>query len=143
MIVATGVTNNAADNRQLLGMIDAVHLEHPRRAGSGRYKSEENFEGLEEREIDGYISLGREGRDPEPSENLPATLRMFKKLGTEAGQTVYRRRKVIAEPVFGWVKQVLGFRTFSLRGLEKVEGEWDLVCLALNLKRMNGRLPTC
>ena len=107
------------------------------------YKSEENFEGLEEREIDGYISLGREGRDPEPSENLPATLRMFKKLGTEAGQTVYRRRKVIAEPVFGWVKQVLGFRTFSLRGLEKVEGEWDLVCLALNLKRMNGRLPTC
>ena len=57
------------------------------------YKSEENFEGLEEREIDGYISLGREGRDPEPSENLPATLRMFKKLGTEAGQTVYRRRQ--------------------------------------------------
>ncbi len=50
---------------------------------------------------------------------------------------------MIAEPVFGWVKQVLGFRTFSLRGLEKVEGESDLVCLALNLKRMNGRLPTC
>ncbi len=73
----------------------------------------------------------------------PPRFAMFKKLGTEAGQTVYRRRKVIAEPVFGWVKQVLGFRTFSLRGLEKVEGEWDLVCLALNLKRMNGRLPTC
>ena len=147
MIVATGVTNNAADNRQLLGMIDAVqeNLEHPPEqvVADAGYKSEENFEGLEEREIDGYISLGREGRDPEPSENLPATLRMFKKLGTEAGQTVYRRRKVIAEPVFGWVKQVLGFRTFSLRGLEKVEGEWDLVCLALNLKRMNGRLPTC
>ena len=147
MIVATGVTNNAADNRQLLGMIDAVqeNLEHPPEqvVADAGYKSEENFEGLEEREIDGYISLGREGRDPEPSENLPATLRMFKKLGTEAGQTVYRRRKVIAEPVFGWVKQVLGFRTFSWRGLEKVEGEWDLVCIALNLKRMNGRLPTC
>ena len=89
MIVATGVTNNAADNRQLLGMIDAVqeNLEHPPEqvVADAGYKSEENFEGLEEREIDGYISLGREGRDPEPSENLPATLRMFKKLGTEGG----------------------------------------------------------
>ena len=137
-------------------MIDAVqeNLEHPPEqvVADAGYKSEENFEGLEEREIDGYISfgeLGREGRDPEPSENLPATLRrMFKKLGTEAGQTVYRRRKVIAEPVFGWVKQVLGFRTFSLRGLEKVEGEWGTWSVSpeenkLNLKRMNGRLPTC
>ena len=40
-------------------------------------------------------------------------------------------------PVFGWVKQVLGFRRFSLRGIEKVCGEWDLVCLAVNLKRIN------
>ncbi len=67
MIVATGVTNNAADNRQLLGMIDAVqeNLEHPPEqvVADAGYKSEENFEGLEEREIDGYISLGREGRE--------------------------------------------------------------------------------
>ena len=56
---------------------------------------------------------------------------------TEAGRAHYKRRKAIVEPVFGWVKQVLGFRRFSLRGIEKVTGEWDLVCLAVNLKRMN------
>ena len=64
MIVATGVTNNAADNRQLLGMIDAVqeNLEHPPEqvVADAGYKSEENFEGLEKREIDGYISLWAE-----------------------------------------------------------------------------------
>ena len=47
------------------------------------------------------------------------------------------------EPVFGWIKQVLGFRSFSLRGLDKVQDEWALVCLALNLKRMNGRIQAC
>jgi hypothetical protein len=41
------------------------------------------------------------------------------------------------EPVFGWIKEIMGFRRFSLRGIEKVSGEWDLVCLAVNLKRMN------
>ena len=62
---------------------------------------------------------------------------MQEKLKTEAGRAHYKRRKAIVEPVFGWVKQVLGFRRFSLRGIEKVTGEWDLVCLAVNLKRMN------
>jgi hypothetical protein len=45
--------------------------------------------------------------------------------------------KAIVEPVFGWVQQVLGFRRFNLRGIENVAGEWDLVRLAVNLKRMN------
>ncbi len=48
----------------------------------------------------------------------------------------YRRRKWIAEPPNGWIKNVLGFRQFSLRGLKKVQAEWKLVCLALNLRRM-------
>jgi len=62
---------------------------------------------------------------------------MHEKLKTKAGRVQYRRRKAIGEPVFGWIKQALGFRRFSLRGIEKVTGEWDLVCLAVNLKRMN------
>ena len=49
----------------------------------------------------------------------------------------YRKRKWIVEPVFGWAKQVLGFRQFSLRGLDKVTGEWELVCVALNIRRLN------
>ncbi len=55
---------------------------------------------------------------------------------TKRGRAKYRMRKAIVEPVFGRVKRVLGFRAFSLRGLRKVAGEWDIVCLALNLRRM-------
>ncbi|MCP5110178.1 MAG: transposase, partial [bacterium] len=49
----------------------------------------------------------------------------------------HRRRKGIAEPAVGWIKNVLGFRQFSFRGVEKVAAEWDLVCLAINLRRMH------
>ncbi|MCA8951072.1 MAG: transposase [Planctomycetes bacterium] len=52
------------------------------------------------------------------------------------GRARYRQRKGVVEPVFGWVKHVIGFRAFSLRGLRKVAGEWSLVCMALNLRRM-------
>ena len=62
---------------------------------------------------------------------------MAQKLNTETGKARYRRRKVIPEPVFGWIKHVLGFKRFSLRGLHKVTAEWNLVCLAVNLKRMH------
>ena len=51
-------------------------------------------------------------------------------------RAAYRRRKWIAEPPNGWIKNVLGFRQFSLRGLHRVQAEWKLVCLALNLRRM-------
>jgi len=61
---------------------------------------------------------------------------MLKKLRTKRGRAHYKKRKSIVEPVFGWVKRVLGFRAFSVRGLRKVVGEWNLVCLALNLRRM-------
>ena len=52
------------------------------------------------------------------------------------GKAAYRRRKWIAEPPNGWIKSVLGFRQFSLRGLHRVQAEFKLVCLALNLRRM-------
>jgi len=66
----------------------------------------------------------------------PATARMAKKLGTEAGAAQYAQRKWLSEAPNGWIKQALGFRRFSVRGLDKVRGEWDLVCLALNVKRL-------
>ena len=50
----------------------------------------------------------------------------------------YARRKWLSEAPNGWIKEVLGFRRFRLRGLNKVQGEWDLVCLALNVKRLQG-----
>jgi hypothetical protein len=63
------------------------------------------------------------------------------KLQSDTGRAAYRRRKWIAELPNGWIKNVLGFRQFSLRGLHRVQAEWKLVCLALNLRRMAGRQP--
>ena len=62
---------------------------------------------------------------------------MAKWLRTPEGAAHYRRRKTIPEPVFGWIKQVLGFRAFSLRGLAAVGAEWRLICTAQNLKQMH------
>ena len=84
--------------------------------------------------------------------DLPATRAMKRKLGTKRGRATYQKRKhtrpdracaargPAVEPVFGWIVASLGFRQFSLRGLEKVNAEWDLVCSAMNLRRMAGRL---
>ncbi len=72
----------------------------------------------------------------------PALLAMAEKLQTEQGRTIYRQRACTVEPVFGIVKHVLGFRQFLLRGLNKVSGEWNLVCLAYNLKRLHALRPT-
>jgi hypothetical protein len=62
---------------------------------------------------------------------------MRDKLRTEKGKALYRRRNHTVEPVFGIIKAVMGFRGFSLRGKEKVSGEWTLVCLAYNLRRLH------
>ena len=62
--------------------------------------------------------------------------KMAHKLKTKLGRVLYALRKQTVEPVFGIIKSVMGFRQFLLRGLEKAKGEWTLVCLAWNLKRM-------
>ncbi|MBG6074075.1 hypothetical protein IWX87_003863 [Polaromonas sp. CG_9.7] len=66
----------------------------------------------------------------------PHTVAMAAKFETEQAKQDYRKRKWIAEPPNGWIKNVLGFRQFSMRGLAKVKAEFKLVCLALNLRRM-------
>ena len=62
---------------------------------------------------------------------------MEEKLNTDEGRALYRRRKGIVEPAFGWIKSVVGFREFSFRGVRKVSAEWDLVCLSINLRRLH------
>lgn len=142
LIIASGLTNNAADNGQLLPMLEAVHDDlgqWPKRAlADSGYRCEQALAGLEEKGVEGLIALGREGKaqtgiDPK---RYPASARMAERLASAEGQAHYRRRKVIVEPVFGWIKHVMGFRQFSLRGLIKVSGEWSLVCLALDMRRM-------
>jgi transposase len=142
LILASGLTDNAADNGELLPMIEAVKNnlgELPKRAlADSGYRSEQAFLGLEEKGVEGLVALGREGKDRSAIDpkRYPATWRMAERMASAEGKAHYRRRKVIPEPVFGWIKHVMGFRQFSLRGLIKVTGEWNLVCLALNLRRM-------
>ena len=84
------------------------------------------------------VALGREGKRCAEidAQKSPHTAAMAAKLQTDGGKAAYRRRKWIAEPPNGWIKSVLGFRQFSLRGLQRVQAEFKLVCLALNLRRM-------
>ena len=86
-----------------------------------------------------FVSLGRKGKQQLHFDrtNKPHTALMADKLLTEAGKAIYRRRKCIAEPPNGWIKSVLGFRQFSLRGLHRAAAEWKLVCMAVNLRRMS------
>lgn len=145
MIVATALTNNAADNNELLPLLDAAQAnlgkDPDQLLADAGYRSEKTFQALEGRSVDAYVSLGREGKKPPKPATSPASLRMEAKLASEAGRKRYRRRKAIVEPVFGWIKGILGFRRFSFRGIEKTAQEWDLVCLAVNLKRFHALQP--
>ena len=142
LIVQTRGTQAANDKEQLIPMLDAVESSYgvqPKTvlADSG-YLSESNLTELEARKITGYVALGREGqkqlvKDPR---KLPATARMQQLLLSPAGDAQYRKRKWPSEAPNGWIKHVLGFRQFSVRGLKQVSGEWDLVCLGVNLRRM-------
>jgi transposase len=142
MIVATGLTNCGADNAELLPLIDQAHAtlgEHPRDVlADAGYRGEATFQTLEAWNITAYISLGHEtrpGKPPNPAHL--ATQRMADRLTSEVGRARYRRRKAIVEPVIGWIKEVLGFRRFHVRGVAKARGEWTLVCLAVNLNRFH------
>ncbi|MGH7928748.1 MAG: IS1182 family transposase, partial [Candidatus Binatia bacterium] len=70
-------------------------------------------------------------------EEQDAVRAMEDRMQSRAGRALYAHRKSTIEPVFGIAKRALGFRQFSLRGLKKVEGEWNLVCMAMNIKRMH------
>ena len=141
IVVAASVTQSTNDQNQLLPVLNEAFentSQSPKRVlADAGYKNESSFAVLDEMAIDGYVSVGREGKETKrPKKEQPQTAAMRRKFTTKRGRERYKMRKAIVEPVFGWVKRVLGFRAFSLRGLRKVAGEWDLVCLALNLRRM-------
>ena len=142
LIVENKLTANASDNAELLNVLTGVENNLDERpeavlADAG-YRDESRFKELERRHIDGYITLGRKDKNPDEidAESYPATRRMAEKLATADGKACYAERKWISEAVNGWIKRVLGFRQFSVRGLKNASGEWDLVCLAINLRRM-------
>jgi transposase len=141
IIVATDLTACAADNPSLVPLLDQVTVTVgicPSTAvADNGYKGEDHFVALEARGITPYVSLGREGTAAPTTDPGPATARMTARLASDDGRAIYRRRKAIVEPVIGWIKHVLGFRQFSVRGEANTRGEWTLVCLAVNLKRLH------
>lgn len=151
LIVAPTLSNNPTDRQQALPTVDAIApaLGTPEAAAlDAGYWSESNVNGLQARGIDPYIATGREphhqnwqiyfAQQPDPpAANASAIEKMAYKLRTDIGQAIYRLRKYTVEPVIGIIKEVLGFRQFSLRGLSAAAGEWVLVCLAFNLKRLH------
>lgn len=143
IIVAAELSNSAADVGQLVPMLQAVKAntgKAPEQAlADAGYRSEDNFQALAGSGTELVVAMGREGKrcaEVDAQKN-PHTAAMAAKLQTEAGKAAYRKRKWIAEPPNGWIKSVLGFRQFSLRGLHRVQAEFKLVCLALNLRRMS------
>jgi len=115
-------------------------------ADSG-YFSEANVNACVGEEITPYIAVDRQShnrslwerfKEPPPlPDDADSVTTMKHRLKTKAGKAVYALRKVTSEPVFGIIKAVMGFRGFMLRGKESVSGEWDLACMAYNIKRMH------
>jgi transposase len=141
IIVAAELVNCAADAGELPKMLQAVKDNvgaYPEQTlADAGYRSEAVFEELADH-TDLVVAIGREGKKHVGinAASLPRTAAMAAKMQSDEGRSAYRRRKWLAEPPNGWIKNVLGFRQFSMRGLHRVQAEWKLVCMALNLRRM-------
>lgn len=151
LIVATSLSNHPNDKQEAVPTVDAIspRIGAPDAAAlDNGYWSPGTVKALEDRGIDPYIATGREphhrswetffAKQPAPPPaDASLKVKMACKLQAEIGRTIYRLRKMTVEPVIGLIKEVLGFRQFSLRGLGAAAGEWCLVCLAFNLKRLH------
>jgi transposase len=152
LIVTEHVTQNANDKREVQPTLRALEsLAEPlgqaeALLADNGYYSEENVQACHRENITPYLAAGRERHslsleqrwtDPPPlAAAADAVETMKHRLRTAEGRAVYGRRKCTVEPVFGIIKSVLGFRQFHLRGLKAVSGEWTLVTMAWNLKRL-------
>jgi len=152
LVVAVTVTQAPNDKQQIepiLEKLDALPDELGEAdtllADTG-YFSGANVAACEAAGIDPLIAMGRQphhpplgerfGPDPLPPENPTPVGAMAYRLKTREGRDLYALRKQIPEPVFGIIKSVMGFRQFLLRGIDKVRGEWSLVTMAWNMKRL-------
>ena len=153
LVVAEHVSNHTNDKQELAPALrcldereEVVGQPQALLADAG-YFSDENVKRCEAEGIEPYIASGRERHHqplaerfesipegPAQPDGVPA---MVHRMKTPEGRALYAKRKSTVETVFGVVKEVMGFRRFHLRGLEAVQGEWALVCMAWNLKRMH------
>ncbi len=153
IVVATGMAQVATDKQQVEPMLKTMAalpeelgtVEHV--LGDNGFFSAANVEHCVNANIEPLLAAGRNKHHPrweerftEPPpllEPVTAVERMKYKLKTVAGRKLYGLRRQTVEPVFGIIKSVMGFRQFLLRGLAAVQGEWSLVTMAWNIKRMS------
>jgi hypothetical protein len=157
LVVAADVVQAPNDKQQLAPMLDKLSA-LPKELGQAEtlladsgYFSEANVEACVAAGIEPLIPQGRQTHYPPLSERFaqapsapehPTPLEtMAHRLKTPEGKNLYALRKQTPEPVFGIIKSVMGFRQFSMRGLEKARGEWSLVTMAWNIKRMFTLMP--
>lgn len=150
IIVACDVTNQTNDKQQFEPMLQKAqqNIGENKRikavSSDSGYYSESNVEYAQDKRIDAYIATEKvkhnapvaaapRGRMPK---DLTVKQKMARKLRTKKGRETYSKRKSTVEPVFGQIKRARGFVQFSLRGLEKMRGEWSLVCLTHNLLKL-------
>ena len=151
LIVGQSLSNHPNDQAEAQPTLESIspQLGQPEAAAlDNGFFSATNIELFQSRGIDPYIATGRDAHHqswqarfadqpaPPPQDASPQ-VQMAYKLKTALGKAIYAARKCTVEPVIGIIKAVLGFRQFSLRGAEAVAGEWCLVCLAFNLKRLH------
>lgn len=153
LILSARIANNGQDAPECIDNIEAIpdQLGEVKCVlGDTNYGSEEAVKHFEERDIEPYMAVrGMKQRrmhdfrptdkqpKPTPKQSKPWVEKMRHKLETEEGRAVYRKRQQTVEPVFGIVKQAMGFRQFLLRGKDKVSLEWLAVALAHNCKRIH------
>jgi hypothetical protein len=152
LVVATDVVQASNDKQQLEPMVKKINAlpgelgETETLLADNGYFSEANVEACAAAGIEPVISMGRQPHHPSlderfaeapPAPENPTPVEaMAHRLRTPEGKKLYGIRKQTPEPVFGIIKSVLGFRQFLLRGLDNVRGEWSLVTMAWNMKRM-------
>jgi transposase len=149
VIVATRVSQETNDKKELKPVVETLKKNldgaKPRQLTTDNgYFSENNVTYLAEEQIDGYLATGRIKHGDQlpvaPRGRIPKEAsikeRMARKLRTVKGRAIYAKRKEVSEPVFGQIKHVRGFRQFLLRGVDRVCGEWDLICLGHNVLKL-------
>lgn len=152
LVLGARVSQCASDRNELLADIESMSEEVGKPncvlADNG-FANEDEVMALEEQEMEVLVAIGREGRQrpydfrPPPAPSQPKVAlsawqeSMRARMETKAARVKYRLRQQTVEPVFGIIKHVLGFRQFLLRSYEKVQGEWQLVCLSYNCKRLH------
>jgi Transposase DDE domain len=151
LIVGCALSNHPNDTQEAEPTLQAIPsaIGTPEAAAlDAGYFGPATLSACERRGIEPYIATGRDPHHPSwqqrftpqpapPPEDASAQIRMAYKLKTASGKAIYGARKCTVEPVIGIIKEVLGFRQFSLRGELAAAGEWCLVCLAFNLKRFH------